>query len=115
MQSRVHVLHRRGQGTTDAYGADLALTVDVPDAPFLKTAFFQLKRSQGYKATLERSQLDQAKVVQKVWDRSYAAVFDEQRAGVRIEAVAAVLKDFPRGQKTHSVVCGGWMSMTRWL
>ena len=50
-------LHRKGSRGTDLYGCDLAVTFHVRHASFLKTVFFQLKRSQNGVATIEPKQV----------------------------------------------------------
>lgn len=115
MRSELAVLHRRGPGQSDRFGADLAITVDVPVTAFRKTAFFQLKRSSDLQAIFERKQFDDARELQSVWDRSWALAIDESRAVLRVRSATDVISEFTDGRGSHKVVSTDWLPITRWL
>ena len=75
----VFLLHRQGANQVDLFGSDLAVTVDFNDGQFIKTAFFQLKRSSELHVQLERQQLDDATRVSAVGDRSFVFAVDDER------------------------------------
>jgi len=115
MTSDLAVLHRRGPNSTDRFGADLAVTVDVPTTNFRKTAFFQFKRAADFQAVFESSQFDAAREIGAIWDRSYALAIDETREVLRIQGANEVAAGFAHGTKTHKADCSDWLPVTRWL
>lgn len=85
MSSELYQLHGLGGRVpgqprgSDAYGADLAVTVDAP--PFLKkTGFLQFKKTDQASVVVEAKQLRQAKRFAQVWERSFFVVADERKA-----------------------------------
>lgn len=59
VESRSLTLHRKGAGGTDLFGADLAVSLRVLGTSLLKTALFQLKRTEGGRGRIETRQLGQ--------------------------------------------------------
>lgn len=102
----IYELHARGRAAmgqkpgTDAYGADFAITVDVPGY-FLKTAFVQLKAHGDRDPHLERRQLEDAQRDQRVWERSYVAAAHTSAGALRVSPAEKLLNQFPTGDKTH--------------
>ena len=116
MTAYTALLHRRGTNQTDQYGSDLAVTVGVCNCSFLKTCVFQLKKSQNYTATLERSQLVDARANAMIFPRSFVAAFDETRpAGMRFMSTQDALAEFNNQQATKQFDTEKWLSFTEWF
>lgn len=115
MDASVFALHRKGKGATDRFGADLALTVRVPELSWLKTAFFQLKRSHDLQVTLEKDQLKEATLDRRILDRSFVLSVDEGRAVKRVEQVGVLWSHFPQNQSTHTLSCSEWLGIITWI
>src|ERR1043165_7588272 len=60
MTSERFFLHRQGERQIDHWGADFAVTIEIPSARFLKTAFFQLKVETEEHLRLESRQVTDA-------------------------------------------------------
>jgi hypothetical protein len=58
--NQIALLHRKGDGNTDKFGADLAVTLSIADGILLKTALFQVKVGDAFTASFARSQLEEA-------------------------------------------------------
>lgn len=114
METRLSMLHRRGARQTDRYGCDLGLTVSIPADGFLKTACFQLKRSTAYTVSVERTQLEDAAVDQRIVERAFLAAADEIRAGIRIRSTADLIQEFDAVQATKQFGCATWDSLVPW-
>jgi hypothetical protein len=115
MFGKFHLLHRQGTGQSDKFGSDLAVTIQIPRVQFTKTAFFQLKVSLGYSATLTVDQLAQAKVFPGVLERSFVLAVDQSRFGYRICATKNCLTAFPIGQGNRKFDVSTWEFLTAWL
>lgn len=115
MRSRVVQLHRRGEKQTDRYGADLAITISIDNSNYVKTALFQIKRSNNYRVTVEREQLDEASRNRLIHDRSFVLAADEDRHGIRITRVSDELEVFPQNQRTFSQDCSNWTPLAHWI
>lgn len=59
VETRSLTLHRKGVIGTDLFGADLAISLRVMGSPLLKTALFQLKRTEEGRGKIETHQLGQ--------------------------------------------------------
>lgn len=119
MTARLGLLHRQGKNQTDKYGADLAITI-VVNQTYLKTALFQFKKSDNYRAELERSQLRDALINSEIGDRSFVLTIDEARSGVRIASVSELNGQFDDtqkdgAQKTKTFDCSGWTCLSQWI
>lgn len=114
MRCQVAMLHRRGTNQTDQYGCDLAVTIYVDSAQYVKTALFQLKKSQNYRASIERRQLDDAMADSRTKDRAFILVVDEVRQGIRIESAVNLLQQFDN-QQTKTFEVAEWTSLTQWV
>lgn len=115
MFSRVAFLHRQGENQTDAFGSDLAITVDIAARSFRKTALFQLKISDGFDVRLERSQLHEATENAATADRSFVLVADKTRKGVRVKAACDALEMFQEDADTATRNCVEWDTLGQWL
>lgn len=113
--STVAVLHRQGDRQRDLFGSDLAVTVTFDNPQYIKTALFQLKRSNAYRVSIRRDQLLQATQDSRVADRSFALAVDELRRGVRIQSVQDLLAAFNSGSAEKTVDCSTWMGLTQWV
>lgn len=114
MESQLSVLHRKGPRQTDRFGCDLAVTVSIPADGFMKTAFFQIKKSIEYEASIEHRQLIDASVITAIQDRAFVLVADEVRHGIRLNAVSAVIQEIPPSQATKSFNCANWDTIAQW-
>lgn len=104
----VEVWHRRGPAGTDRYGCDLAVTLDIPQEPFIKTACFQLKRSRHGTVTVDRNQVSTALASRF----SHAAFTLATDVDTGVHAVAP-MRDLATAASQVSV--SGWMSLSDWL
>jgi len=86
----VSVLHARGN-RKDKYGADLAVTLDIPSDAYLKTALFQLKLHEGGYVKLDQDQLRDAVNLEHTKQRSFVAAVDTKSGVVKIAAVGELL------------------------
>ena len=115
MSGQVAMLHRKGKNQIDKYGADLALTVCIDQEPkYVKTAVFQIKKSEFYDVTVVKRQLLDAKEDQRIEERSFALAVDEERGGIRIEEIDDLISDFD-SQDEKKFDCSDWFFLTRWL
>jgi hypothetical protein len=105
---QVEVLHRRGPRTTDLYGCDLAVTLDIPAEPFCKTACFQLKRSDSGKVILDRTQL-QAVRASPFRYQSFVLATDRVNGEHRL----AEIESLPTQGGQHAL--NGWLPLADWL
>lgn len=106
------LLHRRGRQTQDLFGCDLAVTIAIPSARYLKTAFIQLKRVSGLSVECQREQAVAASQFPYVRNRAFVAAVDTKGRWVRIG-------DFPNTTAfvgdTKSFACGAWPGLTEWF
>jgi hypothetical protein len=116
MISQMALLHRQGPNQTDLYGADLAVTIRVMgEENLVKTALFQLKQSDDFKVTLERKQLEDALIDERIGQRSFVLLADKGRTGVKLAFAPEILKQFDGRQKTKEFDASTWMPVTTWL
>ncbi len=115
MTGKYALLHRRGESQTDAYGADLAVTVDIPDRAYTKTALFQIKVSADFALRLEREQLDQAMRDARTEGRSFVLAADKSRERLRIKSVVDALHLVSANAQTASIDCAEWSPLGDWL
>ena len=114
-ETTTYALHRKGPNQTDKYGADLAVTLDVGER-WRKTAIFQLKKSNGYKVSLDAEDLKAAKEDPLIAERSFVLVVDEERLGVRLKEVSKLLADFNSGkEKSKTYDANSWIYLHDWL
>jgi len=114
MTSQMALLHRRGTNQTDAYGSDLAITIDIPQRAFRKTALFQMKVASGMSATIERKQIDAAHAHALVKDRSFVMAADRERLRTRVTSTVDLLAEFRQGANTTTCDCSTWTSLGQW-
>jgi len=115
MTAKVAFLHRQGTQQTDAFGADLAITIEIPDRNYRKTILFQIKVSEDFLARLERQQLNQALADDRTADRSFVLVADKVRQRMRVKSVRDALGLIQEGNETARVDCAEWMAVSEWL
>lgn len=120
MAAQHYTLHRRGSKQTDAFGADLAITIlvwNLPDEnnPYVKTAFFQFKKSQDYSVKVEKDQLDDAAKSARVYERSYVLAIDESRQGYRLHEIDSLREEFDDDQETKTFQGWDWTCLTNWI
>ena len=125
LDRNIFILHRQGDGNTDAYGSDFAVTVNVfnerpwPDAPntpslFSKTALFQLKTGDNNKPVLIKDQLTDTKGV--FANRSFVLHGNQKTGEYRVQAVKPLLAKFGKQEtKTFDVTERQWLSLSEWL
>jgi hypothetical protein len=77
--NQIALLHRKGDGNTDKFGADLAVTLSIADGILLKTALFQVKVGDALTGSFARSQLEDATSDQQIRERAFVCVFDRVR------------------------------------
>ncbi len=104
----VEVWHRRGAGGTDRYGCDIAVTLDIPDEPFRKTACFQLKRSNRGSVAIDPNQVQSA-LGSKFAHAAFLLATDVQTG---VHFVAPMLSLATTG--SHTPVAG-WLSLSDWF
>lgn len=107
-------LHRKGKNKTDRFGSDLAVTVWIPDKEFKKTCLFQIKKSEHYKVTVEKHQIDEASVFMPIRERSFVLTVDDPRGGIKIHSLKEVAEQF-REEKYKSFDCGEWDALSTWM
>ena len=113
-----YLLDRRGPNSTDLYGSDLAITVEVisPYTHLAKTAFLQAKIGDDQRVTIEGRQVDDALINSFTAKRSFVFAADRMRAGaLRFESIATVKSIFPSGQVTAQLSTEEWMPIAPWL
>jgi hypothetical protein len=111
---RVYELHRRAKDSSDALGSDLAITVSILPAHYVKTALFQVKAGKGFSAQLERHQLEAATATKEVADRSFVLYVDEGRGSIRIAKAVDLLVGWPKSQATKTFSSSSWMALSAW-
>jgi hypothetical protein len=115
VRSEIALLHRKGPKQTDKYGSDLAVTLYVDSNRYVKTALFQLKKSEECKFQLKREQLNNAIEDPRLAPRSFVLCFDEMRHGIRIKSVTDCLSEFDMEQETRMSDSINWTSLTQWM
>ena len=113
LESRLYMLHRGDDDSSDKYGADVAVTIFVNES-YLKTALFQLKRSENYEFRIEEDQVEDACKMQAIEDRSYLMAVDEVRSGFRINHISEMKGEFG-GDDSKKFEAAEWMCLTRWI
>lgn len=115
VQTKLAVLHRRGERATDKHGADLALTIAIDELNYLKTSLFQIKISDGLHVTVEKDQVKRAVSLPNTKGRSFTIAFSKDRHLVRVESTAKLWPQMQNveTQKTFDTI--GWMPFTDWL
>ena len=114
VRCEVSVLHRKGIKQVDRYGSDLAVTVYV-DNTLVKTALFQLKKSNNLSLILEREQLEDATLDARTKKRAFVLAVDETRQIVRLHDVDSLLSTYNRTQETKTFQSTRWESLARWV
>jgi hypothetical protein len=115
MTAKVAFLHRQGSQQTDAFGSDLAMTIEIPDRNYCKTSLFQMKVSEDFGTRLERRQLEQALADCRTKDRSFVLVADKTRQRMRVKSIIDALQLIQNGKATADVDCADWMTISEWL
>jgi hypothetical protein len=123
MRSEWAVLHRKGESQTDAYGADLAVTIYVEELNYVKTALIQTKIGSEYKAKVEKAQLDEAMEYPQTRDRSFVCAVDKETFAVRFADVQYLLGQFGKEAKTKTFntsvgerpTRNQWRSLNLWI
>jgi hypothetical protein len=115
VESQLAMLHRKGINQIDQYGSDLAITVQINELNFQKTAFFQFKKSKSFEASLDRKQLTDTQKDFRTAERSFVMFADELRTGIRIKSVKDLLAEFDDTQKSKVFNAAEWNFLTQWL
>ena len=115
MRAQSALLHRRGHNQVDLYGADLAVTVFIDSIPFVKTAFFQLKKSNDFRTQIESIQISQASAYSGIKERSFALIVDESVNSFRIRHISDIEPEIPAGQNSKQFDCSRWSFFSEWL
>lgn len=119
MESKVYPLHRRGSQGRDQYGSDLAITISVPELDWIKTALFQMKRSNNSSVVVEKHQIHEASRDNRILERAFVIAVDEQRRGqIRIESASKIwdiFKSLPTERRTRTINCSPWDDLVYWL
>ncbi len=102
------VWHRRGPGGTDRYGCDIAVTLDIPEEPFTKTACFQLKRSEGGRVDIDHRQVTTA-LASEFAHAAFLLATDVGTGAHSVAPMASLATAAPR------ISLSGWMSLSDWL
>ena len=113
--NQIALLHRKGDGNTDKFGADLAVTLSLADGSFLTTALFQVKVGDAFTGSFARSQLEDATSDQQIRERAFVCVFDRVRLRTRVEQADAVLANFKSGAEKSSQTCHDWDTLGEWI
>lgn len=119
MTAEFYELHRKGEQTTDMYGSDLAVTIQIGDGDprkggLLKTVLLQLKISSDYAVELQQSQLRQADDIPQAHGRCFVVAVDKPRLGYRIESVCKCLSQF-QGQTSKTFHADEWTFLSEWI
>jgi hypothetical protein len=112
VSSELFELHRKGGKQVDRYGSDLALTVTT--SGFTKTAFFQFKISKDGTARVERSQIEDAKVVDSVYDRAFVFTVDRDSRLIRLQSIDKLAGEFGT-QDSMGFDIDKWENFSEWL
>ncbi|WP_158509551.1 hypothetical protein [Limnochorda pilosa] len=80
----------------------------------MKTALFQIKRSQELMLDIEKRQLKDAHLHSRIAERSFVLAVDEVRATFRITPVADVLRQFGEAS-TRRLRAEGWLSLAEFI
>ena len=115
VKPKLFLLHRKAANLSDKFGSDLAVTVDVAPKRFRKTAFFQIKISDGFSIRINRKQINDAKKLTWVYDRAFVLAADTAKGRLRLKSAAdcdALLKP---GAESVGANCIDWLSLGRWL
>ena len=118
MESKAYQLHRRGSQGQDQYGSDLAITISVPELGWIKTALFQLKRSNDTSVVVEKHQIQEAERDRRIFERAFVIAVDEQRSLIRVKSASKlrdILTCLGTEQKTHKIDCSDWDGLVFWL
>lgn len=115
MTANVALLHRKGERQTDAFGADLAVTVDIPGNQYRKAVLLQLKISEAFSTRLEREQIQQALDDGRTAERSFVVVMEKVRRRMRVMRSKEAIELLGEGNRTAEVSCAGWMTASEWL
>jgi hypothetical protein len=113
--ARIAMLHRQSENQVDRFGSDLAITIFDDQTAYAKTALFQIKKSQDYSLTVQRTQLKDALADHRIGQRSFILAIDESRAGVRIAKTQDIHAKFDSTQHTLTDNCADWSFLTNWL
>lgn len=108
-------LHRQGIGATDRFGSDLAVTVDIPEIQYLKTAVIQTKVSNGLEAEVQKHQIQQAISSPLTKGRAFVASFEPESEIVRIESAAHLWQSIEDVNKSRTFKCEKWSTFSDWL
>ncbi len=110
-----YLLHRKGEKLVDRYGADLALTVRSPSHSYVKTAFFQIKRSYDYDTIIEARQIADGRHDHKVAERSFVLAVDERKKSIRFRPLVDFTKEIPKTQQRKKYDCAPWQGFFEWI
>jgi hypothetical protein len=113
---KVFELHRKGLNSTDRHGADFAVTISFEPSEYTKTALFQLKKGTGYRAKLQRNQLDDMLADARAETRAFVFYVNEDRIGFRIKSARELRAKFDPGNTNSQIFdTASWQSETEWL
>lgn len=109
------ILHRKGENSTDKFGADIAVTIYIEGQDLIKTALFQTKVSEDFEVRLEKDQLSIGIENPLTKGRSFVLAIDKTRQGVRIKKIVDLIGGFKEDAKTLGVSVADWMPLGEWL
>jgi len=115
IRSQLALLHRKGDKQTDKYGSDLAVTIYIDDVAYVKTALFQIKRSNTYQTSIERDQLEDAMSDSRTSPRAFVLAIDDVRMGIRLQQCGKLLRQFEEKQQTKQFDATDWFSLTQFI
>jgi hypothetical protein len=115
LKCRVFLLHRQGNKQTDRYGSDLAITVYTKDRSLIKTVLFQLKRSSDLSTVLDKQQIDDAMIDDRVADRAFVFAADDTRFCIRVKPIREINSFFHGNQKQQTFYTGDWHGLSKWV
>ncbi len=76
---------------------------------------FQLKKSEGYRAAIEKHQIDEASTFNPIKERSFILTVDSLRGEIKINSINEVSKDFSKVQDTKTFDCSDWDPLADWV
>jgi hypothetical protein len=114
LYTKISFLHRQGPNQKDAFGADLAVTIIFGDLEYVKTAIFQLKKSDEYSVSLDLDDLKASKEAEELSKRSFLFAIDEQRLGSRIAPISDLAPQLGLN-KSKTFDTNEWDFLSHWL
>jgi hypothetical protein len=115
MEAELFELHRKGRRQVDKFGADLAVTVRIPDSNWLKTSFIQFKVASKKKTTLNSTQLRQSTQFPGLSERSFVVVVDQESTAFHIKSTSRCLSAIHPSFERKVFDVSRWQLLGPWL